>query len=1184
MKPPSNILKVALVAACIFLNMVGTSYGQQSQFQFEHFQLPGGDQANFVTGITEDSIGFMWFSTWDGLYLFDGYSFTNYTHNPADSTSLSANWTETVYADHEGTLWVGTYGGGLNRFNPETATFTHFRNDPDNPTSISQDSVTVIIEDHMGQLWVGTMGGLNHMDRKTGTFTRYTYDPDDSTSLSNDQIRAIYEDSKGTLWIGTNSPFGSEQDNPGPGGLNRFNRESGTFTRYLHDPNDSNTLTSNHVMSIFEDSRGTFWVGTWNYGLHTMNRDKGIFTRHPYDPNAPDKLSASFSGFQTDVEGGGAVQIIHEDNQGGLWIGSFGLGLNRYDPETDKLIRFEPDPDDPSSLSSNSVWSMYQSQDGTNWISMIPGGLNKTRLNQSPFEHFTLTPMHSNNFINVLDADYSGILRVNACCPENTIVSFQHLENEISSYRASSTLPVIEILITAIEQTEDGTLWLGSHEGTQTARHGGLYQMNKETNEIIPVLVDSTDTGTKIGPIVTIYEDREGLLWFGTNWTGLFRLNRETGKVSHYTHDPDNPASLSHANITTIYGAPFQPGVFWIGTEGGGLNRFDKETETFTRFQHDPGNLNSLNGKYITSIYEEGPGRLLIGTHKSGLDWFDVEKNIFTHFTAYNSGLPDNYVSCIIGDDKGDIWMGTPQGLTHFDPESQFFYTFGTRHGVRAHPFVSSCERDIAGNFIFGGINGFTVFHPDDIQSDVLASPVVFTNFLLAGHPVGPDSDGPLQTPIWKSQEIRLQHDESTFSFEFATLDYRDPQSNQYTYLLEGYDQDWRDAGTQRRASYNRVPHGEYVFRVRAANSEGVWNQKGTAIKLSILPPWWRTWWAYGLYGLILASGIFVVDRFQRYRLIAKERERARELELQLEKKHSREFEKAYSELQDSLQKLTAAQDQLVQQEKLASLGQLTAGIAHEIKNPLNFVNNFSELSMELIEEAREEVRRVTCERSPDDLESGKGEINGKLTDDSHQLKVILDDIEANLKKIHKHGIRADSIVKSMLLHSRGKSGERIPTDLNKLIDEYVKLAYHGMRASDKSFNIDIQTDYDPQIPMKDLVAQDFSRAFLNIINNAMYAAHEISNSQPDRKPVIQVTTKKEDNNVEIRIRDNGGGIPDDIREKIFEPFFTTKPTGEGTGLGLSMAYDIIKLHRGDLEVDSKLGEYTELIITIPID
>ena len=292
------------------------------------------------------------------------------------------------------------------------------------------------------------------------------------------------------------------------------------------------------------------------------------------------------------------------------------------------------------------------------------------------------------------------------------------------------------------------------------------------------------------------------------------------------------------------------------------------------------------------------------------------------------------------------------------------------------------------------------------------------------------------------------------------------------------------------------------------------------------------------------------------------------------------EIEKLKNKLEKAFQDLSTTREQLLQKEKLASIGQLAAGIAHEIKNPLNFVNNFSDVSLELVSEMREELLQNTKNGSSEEHH----ETPSVTKAEQDLIFEILDDIESNLKKIHEHGKRANSIVKSMLLHSRGKSGEPMPTNLNNIIDEYVKLAYHGMRAADSTFNVEIKTDFDNQIPLMDLIPQDISRAFLNIINNAMYAANEHLKTKPGHKPMIQVSTKKQNGCVEVRIRDNGVGIPDDIREQIFQPFFTTKPSGEGTGLGLSMTYDIIKVHNGTLSIDSKVNEFTEFLITLPLN
>ncbi|TVR26742.1 MAG: GHKL domain-containing protein [Balneolaceae bacterium] len=328
------------------------------------------------------------------------------------------------------------------------------------------------------------------------------------------------------------------------------------------------------------------------------------------------------------------------------------------------------------------------------------------------------------------------------------------------------------------------------------------------------------------------------------------------------------------------------------------------------------------------------------------------------------------------------------------------------------------------------------------------------------------------------------------------------------------------------------------------------------------------------------------------------------------------ETESLKKKLNKSLADLKIAQQQLIQKEKLASIGQLTAGIAHEIKNPLNFVNNFSEVILELVEEIREEVRLGTGDGGPGEMSPLEGGEDGKavqgdvaesdigkdseanqnpastpLNPSSHRepygargdlILEILDDIESNIKRIYEHGKRADSIVKSMLLHSRGKSGKPVPTNLNAILDEYTKLAYHAMRAADSSFNVDIKTDFDQRMPHIKVIPQDMSRAFLNIINNAMYAADEFARSQADRKPYLQISTSFGGQNAEIRIKDNGAGIPSEIREKIFQPFFSTKPSGAGTGLGLSMTYDIIKMHEGTLKINSEPNQFTEFIITLP--
>jgi signal transduction histidine kinase len=267
-------------------------------------------------------------------------------------------------------------------------------------------------------------------------------------------------------------------------------------------------------------------------------------------------------------------------------------------------------------------------------------------------------------------------------------------------------------------------------------------------------------------------------------------------------------------------------------------------------------------------------------------------------------------------------------------------------------------------------------------------------------------------------------------------------------------------------------------------------------------------------------------------------------------------------ELKHSLEELRSTQAQLIQSEKMASLGELTAGIAHEIQNPLNFVNNFSDVNQEMIDEAGEEI--------------DKGNIG--------QVKNILNDIKENSAKISHHGKRADAIVKGMLQHSRISTGQKESTDINALTDEYLRLSYHGIRAKDKSFNATLQTNFDASIGRINIVPQDIGRVILNILNNAFYAVNEKkSQSSETYEPTISVFTKRVSNRIEIVVKDNGDGIPQKVIDKIFQPFFTTKPTGQGTGLGLSLSYDIIKAHGGEIKVQTKEGEGSEFLVQLPV-
>ena len=430
---------------------------------------------------------------------------------------------------------------------------------------------------------------------------------------------------------------------------------------------------------------------------------------------------------------------------------------------------------------------------------------------------------------------------------------------------------------------------------------------------------------------------------------------------------------------------------------------------------------------------------------------------------------------------------------------------------------------------------------------------MVFTGLKLDGRSVTVGEKSAIQKPIFVADKITVGPGVLTISIDFAALHFAGDNNNQYQYKLEGFDKDWRDGGNTGNATYTNLSQGKYTLYIRGSNLDNVWSDGKKSIEIIVLPPWWRTWWAYTLYALVALLLLWQLYQYQKTRTIRKERESARQKELQ----QAKEIEKAYRELKTT-------QAQLIQSEKMASLGELTAGIAHEIQNPLNFVNNFSDVNKELLEELKEEAVKGNIE----------------------EIKAIANDIINNEAKINHHGRRADAIVKNMLQHSRSSGVAKELTDINKLADEYLRLSYHGLRAKDKSFNADFKTDFDDNVGKINVIPQDIGRVLLNLFNNAFYAVNEKFRAQSsqltaDYKPLVYVKTKKTNNKIEIIVKDNGNGIPQNIVDKIFQPFFTTKPTGQGTGLGLSLSYDIIKAHGGEIKVETKEGEGTEFIIQL---
>lgn len=1087
------------------------------EFDFQKLLPEGKPSFGAVTGIIQDELGFMWFSTKSGLYKYDGKKVTSYVHDPSNTNSLVDNILISIYLDSRGDIWIGTLGFGLDRFNPRTGNFTHFKHNSNNPSSIANDTINDILEDKEGNVWIATQQGLDRFDTEKEQFIHHKSIKNKLSTISDRQVRTLYVDRKGTLWVGTGSPYPNNGGGPMDGGLNRYNPKTETFTRFQHDPDNPYSLSNNKISAIYEDNNGVLWVGTANNMLHIMKNKDGSFERMKYESGHTEKLSIPpYTGNKKSE----AITFITQDSASAYWLGTNRSGLFYFNPKEGSLVQMSGANNRVSIIRDERVRTTHTSRDGIIWF-----GTN-----------------------------------------EGNIYHIDPVQNKLKH-------TLYEDKVNCFYQDADCTIWVGTDNN--------LGKSNKNGEDLERVTVDNNE-------IRVIYKDKGENIWIGTNH-GLYLFDKIGNKpLKSWKNDPKNPQSISNSTVYSIFEDSNEN--LWIGSQNG-LNLLDRPTGLLTRFYAFPSQSdNNLGPNFVSSIIEDHKGNIWTSNWKhGGVNLFNPENKSFKHY------LQGTNVAMLLEDHAGELWAGTIHGLYRFntklnifepfnivgfksalydvksireDKEHNLWLTtqfeiisinqerdelsvFGQNYGLNMKPFTYLSAYVTTNNEIFFGCeDGYYSFFPSELTTRNTPPEIVFAELHLGDVKITEFDGGPLKERLNDQKELRLKNNQNIFSIDLALIDYSDPEKNHLSYMLENYDLNWKQENADAKAYYFDVPAGEYTFRVKGVNYYGIWAEK--EIRIVIMPPLWKTRPAYLVYALLLFSLIFAFDRYKRKRIIQKEHQKSQERELA----QAKEIEKAYSELK-------ATQAQLIQSEKMASLGELTAGIAHEIQNPLNFVNNFSEVNKELLEEMNEEIEKGNYD----------------------EVKDIATDLIGNEEKINYHGKRADSIVKGMLQHSRSPTGQKELTDINKLADEYLRLAYHGLRAKDKSFNATMNTIFDETLDKINVIPQDMGRVILNLITNAFYVVHKKQQQQPSGyEPTVTVATRKTEKQIVISVEDNGSGIPQSAIDKIFQPFFTTKPSGEGTGLGLSMSYEIVtKTHGGELKVTSTEGQGAVFTILLPL-
>ncbi len=803
----------------------------------QRISVEQGLSESSVYCIFQDSRGFLWFCTQDGLNKYDGHGFHVHRPDPGRN-SLAFNYVTSVCESPEGVLWIATLGGGLDRLDLETERFTHFPYRPDKP-SPSSDWLTSLFCDQDGRLFFGTTAaGLNQYDPAKNQFILYRHHEENPATLSHDSVNAIYRDREGALWVGTD------------GGLDRGDPVGQRFVHYRHDPNHPNSLGGTAVQAIYEDRRGVLWIGT-DGGLDRFDRQAEQFVHYQHDPEDAQGIRGSLSH--------NSVQSIFEDREGVLWIGTDD-GLNIFDREQERFIRYQHDPSDPSSLSHNWIWSIYEDREGVLWFGTYGGGLNKYDRSSERFAHYRVisgdpNSLSSNQIWSIYE-DRAGMLWIGTAGAG--LDRFDRAQGLVTHYQHDPTDPnsLSHNVVRAILEDRQGMLWIGTDGG-------GLDKFDPQAERFTHYQHDPADPySLSHNAVRAILEDREGALWIATDGGGLNRFYRETERFVRY---PIEPGSLRGGSMWSL--AQDREGMLWVGTAGGGLYRLNRDTRQFTSYYHDPSDI-------MLSIHEDHDGYLWIATFGNGLYRFDREAEAFSVYRM-KDGLPSDAVYGILEDDEGFLWLSTNNGISRFDPQSGTFKSYDVSDGLQSREFrTGAYHKSHSGEIFFGGVNGFNAFYPERIGADNrYVPPVVLTSLTQGGEPLVPG------LAAESVREFTLEWPNNFFEFEFAALSYSRPEKNQLAYLLDGFDKDWIYVGTRRFGRYTNLPGGTYTLRIKGANGEGVWNEEGAAIHVTVVPPFWQTWTFRVIILVVLVASALGVFRQRVKSIEARSRKLEREVE-----------------------------------------------------------------------------------------------------------------------------------------------------------------------------------------------------------------------------------------------------------------------------------------------------------------
>ncbi len=1025
----------------------------------------------------------MWFGTEDGLNRFDGYKFTIYKHDDQDPNSLSDSRIKDIEEDAQGNLWIATVNG-LNRFDREKNRFTHFRN-------IGQSNeINDLFIDGQNRMWVASSNGLFLFDAASGKFKLY---PFGHGIAKGNIILKIAQQNNGTLWIATEN------------GLFSLNLLTKQAKGYFHNIKNSKSISSDWITTLLVDSKQKLWVGTHGGGMSLYDRGQDSFINFKYD------------AIRNSIAHNDILSLC-EAADGRLWIGTENGGISIFDQESGLFSNIKNKKDDVSTLSNNSVYCIYKDDAKNLWVGTYAGGVNflsgvKTKFTSyihlpedinSLSHDMVLCISGDNNPDNIwLGTDGGGLNLFNR--KTKTFKHFRHQKNNINSISSDYVVTMIQV--------SDHVLGLGFH-------NGGFDLFDTKAVKFRHFMPDHGKAGSlSMADVNNLYKDLDGNIWLGTWKGGLNFYDVKKDRFTSYVADLRSESSLSSDIVSAVF--QNEEGYMWVGTYNG-LDRFNLSTKKFSHFRKDSLDAYSISGNGIQSFCKADGVNIWVGTVGGGLNYMDTKRGRFTVYTEKN-GLASNVIYAIMKDGKNMLWMSTNRGISKFDPVRKVFRNFGLSDGLWSTEFRdNSCFQAQDGQMFFGGINGFSSFYPDSLSDNLYVPPVYITNFNIFNKKVQVGAaDSILHQDITETKTVKLSYKQSFFSLEFAALNYTSPEKNEYAYKLEGFDDEWIYTRNSRQATYTNLDPGVYTFRVKASNNDGIWNEKGASMEITVTPPFWKTWWFRCLAVSVVLCWVYIWYKVRTNNL----RRQKKLLEVQIAMR-TKELEHAVIE-----------QKKAVEQADKANLSKsaFLASMSHEIRTPMNGVIGMAALLAEtpLNQEQQNFTRSI--------------QLCGE------DLLAIINDI-LDFSKIESGGL---------LLHN-------INFNLRICIEE----VFDVFSVKTLPFEVDMVYKIENEVPL--ILWGDNLRIrqiLINLVGNA------IKFTSKGQVVLLVSLLRREERNVTLNfeISDTGIGIPKDKMGRLFKAFSqidssTTRNYG-GTGLGLVICEKLVGLMNGQIGVKSVEGE-----------